>query len=253
MTELTWTEADTNYLLDNWGSKSIMAISKNLNRSAAAILSKKERLNLGSFLESGDYITINQLFIAIGRPNGISYTLPQWEKKGLPVKRKKVMHNSFKVIYLEDFWKWAKEYRMHINFAKFKENALGKEPSWVKDQRKADIEFSKYKVTPWTKEEDAVLKGLLKLYRYTYRELSIQIHRTEGAIKRRINDLNIKDWPLREPPNSTWSDDEVQTVIDMYSKGYRSAVIKEYIEKSEQAVNGKIERLIKNGTIQKWK
>ena len=28
MTELTWTEADTNYLLDNWGSKSIMAISK---------------------------------------------------------------------------------------------------------------------------------------------------------------------------------------------------------------------------------
>jgi len=247
-----WTNEDVNYLQENWGEKSITTISKNLNRNISAVMNKKSRLRLGAFLESGEHLTVNQLFKAIGRKGGISYTLERWINKGLPVKTKKVMNNSFRVISLNSFWKWAVKYRMHINFYKFKENALGKEPAWVKEQRRADIEFAKYKTGPWTKEEDANLKGLLKLYRYTYRELSIRIHRTEGAIKHRINDLEIKEWPLRQPPHSKWSEMEIDTVIKMYNQGYRSAVIKEYINKSEQAINGKIERLITEGAITKW-
>lgn len=250
--ERAWTNEDVNYLQENWGEKSITTISKNLNRNISAVMNKKSRLRLGAFLESGEYLTVNQLFKAIGRVGGTSYTLERWISKGLPVRFKKVMSNTFKVIYLKDFWKWAERYRMHIDFYKFKENALGKEPAWAKEQRKADIEFAKYKVGPWTKEEDANLKGLLKLYRYTYRELSIRTHRTEGAIKHRINDLGIKEWPLRQPSHSKWSEAEINTVIKMYKQGYRSAVIKEYINKSEQAINGKIERFIKEGIIEKW-
>ena len=210
-------------------------------------------MGLGSFLESGEYITANQFFKAIGREGGISYTLDKWIKLGLPIKTKKVINTRFRIIYIDEFWKWAKEYRMHINFAKFKENALGAEPSWVKDQRRADVEFAKYKVTPWTPWEDGQLKSLLKLYKYTYRDLSIQISRTEGAIKRRYNDLKIKDWPVREDPHGVWTDLQVNTVIEMYQKGYRSTVTSEYIDKSEQAINGKTERLIKEGKLTKWK
>jgi len=247
-----WSSEEVNYLQESWGEKSVEVISKNLNRNISAVMNKKYRLKLGKFLENGEYLTVNQLFKAIGREGGTSYTLERWINKGLPVRLKKVMHNSFRIIYLKDFWKWAEKYRMHINFAKFKENMLGKEPPWVKEQRKADIEFAKYKITPWTKEEDANLKGLLKLYKYSYRELSIRLHRTEGAIKHRIIDLRIKEWPLRKPPHSKWSKEEINTVIEMYNKGYKSAVIKEYIDKSEQAINGKIERLITEGAITKW-
>ena len=91
------------------------------------------------------------------------------------------------------------------------------------------------------------------MYKYTYRELSIQILRTEGGIKRRIRDLGIKDWPLREAPNSIWSKEEIDIVVDMYNKGYKNDVIKEYINKSAQSIDGKVERLIKDGFLIKHK
>lgn len=253
MSTLNYSSEESQYIEDNWGTISIKTIAKNLNRSAAGIINKKGRLGLGSFLENGEYITVNQFFKAIGRNGGWTYTIKQMMDKGFPVKKKRVLANSFKVIYLNDFWKWAKEYRMHINFNKFKENVLGEEPSWVKDQRKADIEFARYKVTPWTSGEDSQLESLLKLYKYTYPQLSKAIRRTEGAIKRRCVDLNIKERPLRESPHGIWTSEQVAIVIKMYQMGYRGVVIRDYVNKSEQAVNGKIERLIINNSLSKRK
>jgi hypothetical protein len=244
---------DIKYIEDKWGTVAIGTMAKELNRSVNAILIKKTRMGLGAFLENGEYITVNQFFKAIGRNGCWTYTLNHWIEKGFPVKKKKVNNCRFKVIYLEEFWKWAKEYRMHIDFAKFKENTLGAEPNWVKEQRIADIEFAKYKVSPWTKEEDNQLKSLLKLYRYTYKELSLALLRTDGAIKRRMVDLCLMERPLREPPHSIWTDEQVNVVVDMYKKGYRNVVISEHIDKSGQAINGKIERLIRDGVLAKWK
>jgi len=249
----TYSADELEIIEDKWGTVTPNAIALLLGRSLSAIINKKTRMGLGSFLESGEYITVNQLFKAIGRDGGISYTLDKWVKIGFPLKTKKVISTRYRIIHLEDFWKWAEICRMHIDFNKFKENSLGAEPSWVKDQRRADVEFAKYKVTPWTPKEDSLLRSLLKLYKYTYRDLSIQISRTEGAIKRRYNDLKIKDWPIRENPHGIWTDLQVNTVIEMYQKGYRSTVIKEYITKSEQAINGKIERLIRDALLTKWK
>jgi len=243
---------EVEYLENNWGSKSINAIASSLNRSVSSILNKKSRLQLGAFLDNGEYISINQLFKAIGRENSVSYTLRNWIRKGFPVKNKKVLNSSFRVVYLEDFWKWAREYRMHVNFSKFKENELGLEPNWVKEQRKADIAFSKYKTVPWTRKEDSQLESLLGIFRYSYRELSMQILRTEAAIKGRINDLGLNMWPIKDLSRS-WRSEEISIVIDMYNNGYRSDVIKEYINKSGQAINGKIERLIRDGILVKHK
>lgn len=253
MGSMYYNSADTQYIEDNWGQVSVLGIAKKLNRSIDGIINKKGKLGLGTFLDCGEYITINQFFIAIGRAGGYSYTLNQWVKKGFPLKSKKVLNYSYKIVYLDQFWKWAKEYRMHLNFAKFEEGALGLEPKWVKDLRKADVEFSKYKVTAWSRNEDNHLKSLLRLYRYTYKDLSLAIFRTEGAIKRRMVDLNIKERPLREECHGIWSDEQMKTVIEMYRKGYRSEVIKEYIDKSGQAIGGKIERLIRDGFLNKWK
>lgn len=243
---------ENQYIEDNWGVKSIVTIAKNLNRTTSSIINKRTRLGLGAFLENGEYITINQLFKAINR-GGISYTIEHWIKKGFPVRTKRVLNNSFRVVYINDFWKWAKKYRMHIDFAKFEKNVIGSEPDWVEEQRKADIKFARYKTTPWTLNEDMQLINLLRLYKYTYKELSLTLLRTEGGIKRRMIVLGIKERPLRESAHSIWTKEETNIVIDMYNKGYRSDVIKEYIDKSAQAINGKIERLIHNKSLKKRK
>lgn len=248
---LVWPQEKVDYLLDNWGVVSIPGLSKTLGKTETAVSLKAQRLGLGSFLSSGEYITVNQLFKAMGRTGAWTYTLNQWKKKGFPIKTKKVKSNSFKVVYLNDFWKWAKKYRTTIDFSKFEENILGEEPIWVKEQRKADIEFAKYKSTPWTSEEDNLLKSLLKKYKYTYKEISIHLSRTEGAIKRRINDLCLSTWPIRENPHGVWTEEQINIVIDMYNKGYKNDVIKEKIDKSAMAIGGKIERLIRENILKK--
>lgn len=253
MERLKYNSVDINYIEDNWGVMSVGSIAKNLNRPVGGIINKKGRLGLGSFLENGEYISINRFFSAIGRKGSCSDTLKFWVKIGFPLKSKKVVKGNFKIIYLDDFWKWAKEYRMHIDFNKFEENVLGAEPTWVNDQRNADIAFAKYKFTTWTKTEDNHLKSLLKLYKYNYKELSLSISRTEGAIKRRMVELNIKERPPREYSHNVWSDEQLKIAIEMYHKGYKNDVIKKYIDKSGQAIEGKIERLIKDGFITKRK
>lgn len=253
MGSLGYSLEETDYIEDNWGALSINTIAKNLNRPIGGLINKKCRMHLGNFLDSGEYITVHQLFISIGRNGGNDYTLKHWIKKGFPVKKKRVCNCSFKIIYLNDFWKWAKKYRMHIDFNKFEKNVLGEEPPWVKEQRKADVLFSKYKLTTWTKEQDNHLKSLLKLYKYTYKELSLAIFRTEGAIRRRMVELKINERPLREDAHGIWSPEQIKIVIEMYHKGYRSEVIKDYINKSGHAIDGKIERLIKSGFITRWK
>ena len=250
---LSYNLAESRYIEDSWGSVSIEGIAKKLNRPIGGIRNKRDRLGLGAYLDSGDYITINQFFMTIGRSGGYSYTLNQWVAKGFSLKSKKVMSTSYKIVYLNQFWNWADKNRMHINFAKFKKGALGLEPVWVKEIRTADKLFSKYKVTAWSINEDNHLKSLLKLYRYTYKRLSQAIFRTEGSIKRRMVDLNIRERPLREDSHNIWSEEQINIVIKMYYSGYRSEVIKNYVDKSAQAIGGKIERLIKDRLLTKWK
>lgn len=248
-----WPPEKVEYLHEKWGVISIPAIAAKLKVSKYSILNKVQEEGLGPFLAAGEYITVNQLFKALGRSGGIGYTLKHWINKGFPIKYKRVNNNKFKVVYFNEFWKWAKEYKTEINFSKFQVLALGEEPEWVKEQRKADIQFSKYKTSEWTNEEDKTLINLIRLYRYTYRDISIMMKRTEGAIRRRISDLFLTEWPLREPPHSKWTEPEIEIVIDMYNRGYKPEVIKEYINKSAHAIDGKIYRLIAEGRLAKRK
>lgn len=245
-----WTPEEKAYLEESWGCISISTIAKNLDRSENAVIIKAVKFGLGPFLEAGDYITLNQLFIALRGNQQGSYTLNQWIEKGLPVKKKRVRNCSFKVIYFDDWWDWAEINRTIIDFSKLEPMILGAEPDWVKDQRRADSEKrQQYKKTPWTPEEDLLLEQLLKSYKYTYRELSVRLQRTEGAIKRRMVDLGIKERPLKMSNHNPWAGDEVQTLRDLYHKGHTPSTMANYIDRSAQAIRGKIERMIKEGEL----
>jgi len=247
-----WTQEEIEYLCENWGQVSIKAIAGKLNRTETAVQIKAAKLNLGPFLQSGEYITLNRLMIELrgGSIAGTKYTVNQWIEKGLPVKTKKVKNCSFRIIYLDDWWDWAERNRTIIDFSRLEPMALGKEPDWVNEQRKADIEKSlQYKKTPWTPEEDQLLKQLLNSYRYTYRELSIRLQRTEGAIKRRVIDLGIKARPIKMDNHNPWTQSEVDKLRELYHKGHTPSTMANYIDRSAQAISGKIERMIKEGTL----
>ncbi len=245
-----WTKEEEEFLSEYWGLYSMEHIANILNRTATAIQVRAARLGLGPFLESGDYVTLNQLIVELRGSNGRSYTVQQWIDKGLPVKTKKVKGSSFKVVNLDDFWKWAEKNRIIIDFSQLEENVLGKEPEWLKDQRIADKKMATFKRTPWTEAEDQRLINLLREFRWTYREISEKLNRTEGAIKRRMLDLGLKERPVRMSNHNPWTQEEVEILIDLFNRGYRPDIMTRHINRSAQAIRGKIERMIKDGDLE---
>ncbi len=241
----TWTSEELSYLEEHWGIVSIASIAKKLNRTENAIIVKARRLGLGPALESGDYITFNQLAHTLLGHQSNSYQATSWIKnRGFPVHLKRVNKNSFKIVYLEEFWKWAEKNRSFIDFSRLEPFALGKEPEWVKEQRKKDYyAFSLQRKTAWTADEDSKLKYLLSKQKYGYKELSEMLHRSAGAIQRRCCDLKIKDRPVKADNHSVesaWTKEDYDILAEGISTGDSYTVIGNKIGKSEKAVRGKV-------------
>lgn len=238
-----WTNDEVLYLQENWGIRSIPAIAKQLGRSVEAIKLKAQREGLGRHLHSSEDITLPQLLEALGLQNNYTTAKKRWMKLGLPVKRRKVVKNSFLVINIDDFWKWAEKHKDEIDFSRFEENNLGKEPAWVKEKRKADYDGKyRFKHTPWTKEEDNRLIYMLQQYRYNMFKISEALRRTEGAIKRRICTLGLKERPIKENAR-WWTDEEVEILINLREKGYSFEHIGEQLKRTGSACRGRYERL----------
>lgn len=239
----TWSAEDKLYLQDNWGTKSKQTIAKNLGRTVNAIEVMKNRLGLGAFLENSDYVTWNQFQKALGLGrSGSGYKMKSWVKnRNFPLHTKKVHKNSFKIVYISEFWKWAELNKDFLDFSKLERMAFGCEPAWVQQKRRSDIEKNKkYITTPWTKEEDKRLTDLLKQYRYTYHELSKMLKRTSGAIQKRICDLNLRERPLKVDNHIKWTDKEKEELIRMIEDGHGYEIMSERIGKSSKAIRGRV-------------
>lgn len=241
-----WSQEDETYLQEKWGTISIPTIAKNLGRSVNAVKVRAQRIGLGAMLMSGDYITLNQLLIAVKGTNaGGNYTMKSWvENRGLPVHTKKVINNSFRVVYLDEFWEWAEKNRSFIDFSKMEPLALGAEPDWVAEQRKKDFQaFAIQRKDPWTSADDSRLIMLLKQQKYGYAELSQMLHRSAGDIQRRCQDLGIKERPLKADNHSReskWTDKDFEILADGIRNGDSYMQIGSLIGKSEKAVRGKV-------------
>ena len=236
-----WTPEEYIYLDDNWGIKSLTTLAKNLGRSENAIRVKVFKRGLGAFLEAGEYITLNQLSLALGRGCINTYTLTSWGKnRGFPIKTKKVQNCSFRVVYLDEFWKWAEQHRTFIDFSKVEKHALGKEPDWVKEQRRTDtVKADKYKKSPWTPTEDKRLVDMLKLHRYTYHELAQTLGRTCGAIQRRICDLGIMERPIKADNHDKWTEEDLARFAELIKTGMSYDLMAEELGRSSKALRGR--------------
>jgi hypothetical protein len=204
---------------------------------------RKDRLGLGAFLENGEYITWNQLQIALGLgKSGSGYKNISWiENRDFPIKTKRVDNNSFKVVYLEDFWEWAGKNRSFIDFSKMEENILGLEPEWVKEQRKIDYKTNTaYKTIPWTESEDKQLLRLLREFKYSYLDLSKKLNRTSGAIQRRICDLRYRERPIKADNHNLWTPEEFKQLEELIKQGTSYPLMAEVLGKSDKAIRGRV-------------
>lgn len=237
-----WSKEEEQYLSEHYGVLSIKTIAKNLGRSENSILVKRTKQGLGRFLESGEYISYSQLLMALYGSESVSSAYRNnmsWEE--FPLKTKKVHNCSFKVVYLDDFWEWAKENKRKIDFSKMPENILGAEPDWVKKKRKIDF-ACRFKTTPWTKTEDTKLERMLMQHKYTYTDLSAEFQRSEGAIRRRIWDLALDIKPVRAV-NRKWTPEETAILVFMYDEGWSLEKIGAKLGRTGQSCRGKIQLL----------
>ena len=199
---------------------------------------------MGEFLSGDEYVSFNQLLSALG-VGSYGYKQTSWlENRKFPVHRKKVLNNTFRVVYMHEFWEWAEQNRAFLDFSKMEPLALGKEPDWVAQQRKADFrKRHAFKQTPWTQIDDERLIHYVNLQKYTYTEIATMLQRTEGAIQRRCSDLNLKGRPLRVEPHSKeaeWKDEYLPILADGIRNGESYPFIAQKIGKSEKAVRGKV-------------
>jgi hypothetical protein len=241
-----WTEEERAYLRNSWGTVSAIGIAKHLNRSLNGVKNMAAKLKLGPASLSGDYITLNQLLIAVkGNNSGGNYILESWcKKRGLPFHYKRIVRDKVRVVYLDEFWEWAEKNRSFIDFSKFEPLSLGAEPDWVAEQRKKDFKaFANQRKDPWTPEEDSRLIMLLRQHKYGYAEMSEMLRRSTGAILRRCKDLGLKERPIREETrgaNSQWTEDCYKILVDGIKHGDSYGAIARRIGRSEKAVRGKV-------------
>lgn len=242
----TWTAEEENYLRESWGTVTVDGICHHLNRTKNAVMVRVQRLGLPPYLESGEYITFQQLILAmgLGRTSG-KYLQISWVKnRDFPMRYKRRGKATIRVVYLEEFWPWAEKNRSFLDFSKMEPLALGAEPGWVAEQRRKDFQaFAIQRKDPWTPEEDGRLKTLVEQQRYGYAELSEMLRRSAGAIQRRCTDLGLKARPVKADNHgsaATWTKEDFDKLADGIRRGDSYTLIGKAIGKSEKAVRGKV-------------
>ncbi|WP_440898173.1 hypothetical protein ACS127_17380 [Amphibacillus sp. Q70] len=248
-----WTDEEISFLQERWGLTSIRRIALKLGRSENAVKLKAQRLGLGDARTHYDGITLNQLSLVLNTHYSI---LKNWTKiYGFPAKTKVfALKDEVLVVTYKDFWKWAKENKHMLDFSRLERLSLGPEPIWVAEKRKADQIKKQYVPkphnTPWSRTDDEKLKWMLNKFEYTYPRIAVELNRSQGAIKRRIYDLDLKARPIRLPNHIKYTKEEEDLIVDLLDKGYCFDVIATRMNKSALAVRGKAERMgyrFKNG------
>lgn len=91
MGKYKWTTEQEQYLEEKWGTISVPAIAKRLNRTPNAVIVRARRLGLGPALANGEYISFHQLVLAIGYSGSSdSYKVTSWIKnRGFPIHTKR--------------------------------------------------------------------------------------------------------------------------------------------------------------------
>ena len=185
-----WTDEEVNLMQDLWGTYTIPQIAKRLNRSVHAVKVKSTRLGLGRFVNSSQYLTANQ--VANLLHVDIHAVTDVWIPNGLRFKWKAPAGGrKFRHIRMEDLTEWLRNNPDRWDSRRVELFALGQEPDWLKEKRKADILLPANRRKKWTPEEDARLVALFRRGGKTYAEIGQEMNRSAESVERRVSRLDV--------------------------------------------------------------
>lgn len=188
---LKWTQREIQLLEELWGTCKLSTLAKKLGRSEEAILEKVKCIKLGPSKDADGRITANQLAGILNV--SVSIVISYWIKKyGLKAIRKVTRSKlRFWFIDIRDFWKWAKKNQDKFDSRRFEPGALGREPEWMKQKRRDDMQLAPRRYKKWTPEEDEKLKALFRAGHLSYRQIAERLGRPKTAVQNRLKRIDI--------------------------------------------------------------
>lgn len=246
-----WTKEQIEYFEKSFGNVSLKTIAKNLGKDVRTVDAWRYRNGYPTSTQAHEGIPVYEFSAAVKMNDQTIYRY--WiREKGLPIISFKPLGKAAKMmVNLKEFWQWAFGHRDFIDFSKFEPGALGEEPDWVCMMRKLDY-YDKGKKgweRPWTPEEDSRMIEYLKTFRYTYRQLTERLNRTELSIQNRLYQIGCKYRPLAEARRD-WSKSEEEMLILMRLAGDTVGVIAKALNRNQLQVKNKWERLKRSGKVQ---
>lgn len=236
-----WSREEIEYLEEQWGNLTAEQIAKRLGRTTFAVKTKASKLNIGVFFESGHFILLKDLVIALGQYN-VEDTIIKFKKYNCPIKRVKTKKKVYRKIDLDEFWPWMEQNKNIISFINFEKNALGKEPDWVDHKRKLDKHTPKKQYRLWTVQEDNLLLSKVRTGQYNLTQLSIEFNRTEAAIRKRIYALDKVAAPKKRISRK-YTIEEEKKILQMTNDGYDYCHIARELKRSEGSIIYKCKQL----------
>ena len=238
MSYRTWSNKETEYLLKKYGSMTVSAIAKKLNRTNLSVIRKANRLNLGPVYEAQETITATELSRALGRSSSVvlRWICKNGLKSTLVVAKEK---RKYQMIAVEDFWKFAKEHPEFMKWDLYERNTLLPEPKWLDEEIQNYFKTkNKKKDKKWTKAEECYLLAYYQQGKQI-KEISQLMERSEDAIWFRLKKLNVKKRVIQ----LKWGSAEDEILINMRKQGKMFKEIAEELGRSTESVQRRHSRI----------
>lgn len=239
-----WTKEEVDFLVQNWGILSKKEISEHIHKSINAICVKAQRIGLRDFFYNSEFVTMNELSRIVNHRPMDTYVQEMWLNNDFPMQKVVTKATAeYKCVKIADFIEWFKDHLELVDLALTEEGCFDiKEPQWLKTKRIADKRAYAYRCRDWTSEDDKTLKKMVESQKYNIDEICKTLKRTNGAVKRRMQDLKFQKRPPKKK-RCFWTESEIKTVKKMFLSGFKPCVIAEDLkDRSEAQVTGIIER-----------
>ena len=189
-----WKQWEDEFLLTNWGCKTLSYISNKLNRSTEACILRAKHLKLGGALKNTEYVLLVDFCKAVGISKEV--VIKTWQPLGFKIRYLKTTRKrQFKAVDLNESLTWMEKHQDLFDGSLVDELFFLPEPDWLKAKRKADkvdktnIKLGKKKQY-WSDLDIQRLKCQLGLG-MTHQEIANSLGKSLASVNYKVSQLNL--------------------------------------------------------------
>lgn len=233
-----WTEEETEYLCEQWGTTTIKRLSQNLGRTESAIALRAVELGLGKWVHNSSLLTFSEIADGMGYSVG---WVDRLVEKGLKVKRKRGTPGmTYRLVELNDLWKFLEKHKDEFDLSRMEPGAFGKEPDWVAGARRRSAMRGPIK-RHWTPEMEGRLLAEAKRGDRTAYDIAEKFGMSVDAVKSKLR--NLGGPKLKPRRNRAWTAKEKAKLKRMMKAGKSQKEMAEALGRTIPAIRGAVHRL----------